>query len=159
MVVFIEPCVLPPSRRPSTLPARADGDFSFLLPPSFSLPGRITSILMSRFMLGLQAAISRTSASARSELSGPRATVTSLAFEKVVGSLAMTHSSSFSSYTDDDDEDGEITGGGNPWHADEVVAVPREGSWENPFADVEAASRAGSLTDISVSTRSSMVFS
>ena len=111
---------------------------------------------MSRFMLGLQAAISRTSASARSELSGPRANVTSLAFEKVVGSLAMTPSSSFSSYTDDDD--GEIAGGGTPWRTDEVVAASREGRWENPFADVEAAGPASSLTDVSVSTRSSIVF-
>ena len=101
---------------------------------------------MSRFMLGLQAAISRTSASVRSELSDPHANVTSLTFEKVVGSLAVTRSSSFSSYADDDDEYGEITEGGDLCHADEVAAAPREGNWENPFADVEAAGPAGPAT-------------
>ncbi|KAM5541377.1 hypothetical protein V8D89_004931 [Ganoderma adspersum] len=115
----------------------------------------ITSILMSRFMLGLQAAIGRTSA--YSESDAP-ANATSLTFEKVVGSLAVTRSSSsFSSYADAaaDEDDEDIAEDGDPWCADGVVAAPRvsrERSWENPFADVEAAGTA-SLTDFSTTGR------
>ncbi len=112
---------------------------------------------MSRFMLNLQSAFSRVSVHSESDV---RANVTSLIFDKVIGSIAATTRTDASDDADDDDTDIDIgiAGDSESWYADEAAPrVPSERAWENPFRDVEAAGTA-SLTEMSFRTGSSSVF-